>query len=180
MREKNRIITGIYESPCGALMLGSFGDRLCLCDWRIEKHSDKVSRRLCRMLDADFSEGNSDVIDEAARCLDRYFDGLRPVLDIPLLFVGSPFQKKVWEALLTIPYAHTLSYGELARRIGMPAAVRAVANANGANSLSIFVPCHRVVGSDRSLTGYAGGLAAKEFLLDLERRNCLRNRRDGL
>ncbi|WP_302027335.1 methylated-DNA--[protein]-cysteine S-methyltransferase, partial [uncultured Duncaniella sp.] len=88
--------------------------------------------------------------------------------DIPLLFVGTEFQKRVWNELLTIPYATPLSYGELARRIGMPSAVRAVANANGANAISIFVPCHRIIGTDRSLTGYGGGLPAKRHLLDVE------------
>ena len=87
---------------------------------------------------------------------------------MPLLFVGSHFQKSVWQMLLEIPYGQTISYGEMARRIGMPKAVRAVANANGANAISIFAPCHRVIGSDRSLTGYGGGLDTKKFLLALE------------
>ena len=83
--------------------------------------------------------------------------------------VGTAFQQRVWEGLLSIPYGKTVSYGEMARRIGMPTSVRAVANANGANAISIFIPCHRVIGSDGSLTGYGGGLPAKRFLLDLER-----------
>ena len=87
---------------------------------------------------------------------------------MPLLFVGTDFQKAVWNELLKIPFGKTVSYGEMALRIGMPKAVRAVANANGANSISIFAPCHRVIGSDRSLTGYGGGLSAKKFLLELE------------
>ena len=87
---------------------------------------------------------------------------------MPLLFVGSDFQKSVWQMLLEIPYGQTISYGEMARRIGIPKAVRAVANANGANAISIFAPCHRIIGSDRSLTGYGGGLEAKKFLLELE------------
>ena len=87
---------------------------------------------------------------------------------MPLLFVGTDFQKKVWRELLNIPFGETISYKEMARRIGLPTAVRAVANANGANSVSIFAPCHRVIGSDNSLTGYGGGLAAKEKLLKLE------------
>lgn len=78
------------------------------------------------------------------------------------------FKKKVWNELLNIPYGQTISYGKMAKKIGMPKAVRAVANANGANSISIFAPCHRVIGSDHSLTGYAGGLKAKQMLLELE------------
>lgn len=169
MKEKNRIITRKYESPCGTLMLGSFGDKLCLCDWQVEKHRDHVDNRLRRLLDAEFLDGTSAVIDTAIAQLDEYFAGTRQEFNVPVLFAGTDFQKKVWNALLTIPFGNTVSYREISRRIGIPKAVRAVANANGANSISIFVPCHRVIGSDNTLTGYGGGLAAKEFLLKLER-----------
>lgn len=157
-----------YESPCGVLLLGSFGDRLCLCDWQAEQHRGRVDRRLKRILRAEFEEETSEVIERAVRQLDEFFAGRRREFDVPLLFVGTDFQKTVWNELLKIPFGKTISYGEMARRIGMPEAVRAVANANGANSLSIFAPCHRVIGSDRSLTGYAGGLEAKRMLLELE------------
>ena len=168
MKEKNIIRTRRYESPCGILLLGSFDGKLCLCDWQVEKHRDHVYRRLKRILHADFEEGTSDVIEKAVLQLDGYFAGKRRVFDMPLLFVGTDFQKKVWNELLKIPFGETLSYGEMARRIGMPEAVRAVANANSANSMSIFVPCHRVIGSDNSLTGYGGGIEAKRKLLELE------------
>lgn len=150
-------------------MLGSFGDKLCLCDWQVERHRDHVDNRLRRLLDAEFLDGTSAVIDTAIAQLDEYFAGTRQEFNMPILFAGTDFQKKVWDALLTIPFGNTVSYREIGRRIGMPKAVRAVANANGANSISIFVPCHRVIGSDNTLTGYGGGLAAKEFLLKLER-----------
>ena len=110
----------------------------------------------------------SNIIQETSKQLDEYFDGKRTVFDIPMLFAGTDFQKKVWHKLLEIPYGVTISYGELATQLGMPKAVRAVANANGANAISIIVPCHRVIGSDHSLTGYGGGLAAKKKLLELE------------
>lgn len=167
-KEKNTIKIKRYESPCGVLMLGSFGDKLCLCDWQVEKHRYHVDRRLKRLLRAEFEEGTSEVIGKAERQLDEFFAGQRREFDIPLLFVGTDFQKTVWNELLKIPFGQTISYGEMARRIGMPKAVRAVANANGANSMSIFAPCHRVIGSDRSLTGYGGGLDAKRMLLELE------------
>ena len=157
-----------YESPCGVLLLGSFGDKLCLCDWQVEKHRGHVDRRLKRVLRAEFEEGTSEVIEKAASELDEFFAGKRKTFDVPLLFAGTDFQKNVWNELLKIPFGKTISYGEMAQHIGMPKAVRAVANANGANSLSIFAPCHRVIGSDRSLTGYGGGLPAKKFLLELE------------
>ncbi len=168
-KEKNTIITAKYNTPCGTLMLGSFGDQLCLCDWQAEKHCDRVNNRLRRFLNAEFSDGSSVVIDKALRELDEYFAGHRREFDIPLMFAGTDFQKKVWNALLAIPYGKTISYGEMARHIGLPKAVRAVANANGANSISIIAPCHRVIGSNNTLTGYGGGLAAKEYLLRLEK-----------
>ena len=167
-KEKNIIKVQRYESPCGLLLLGSFGDKLCLCDWQVEKHRDHVDRRLKRMLCSEFEVGTSEVIEKAARQLDEFFAGKRKEFDVPLLFVGTDFQKTVWNELLEIPFGKTVSYGEMAQRIGMSKAVRAVANANGANSISIFAPCHRVIGSDRSLTGYGGGLPAKKFLLELE------------
>lgn len=169
MKGQNRIITGIYESPCGTLMLGSLADRLCLCDWHVgPEHNNRVNGRLRRRLGAELEEGSSPVIGSAITQLDEYFAGARREFDVPLLFTGTDFQQKVWNALLAIPYGQTVSYGDMARQIGSPGAVRAVANANGANAISIFVPCHRVIGSNGALTGYAGGLEAKEFLLKLE------------
>lgn len=165
---ENIITTALYDSPCGPLLLGSFDGKLCLCDWQIEKHHARVARRLKRILHADFREGTSGIIEQAAHQLDEYFAGKRTAFEVPLLFAGTDFQKKVWNELFAIPYGATISYGELARRIGMPKAVRAVANANGANSISIFAPCHRIIGSDRSLTGYAGGIETKRYLLRLE------------
>lgn len=160
-----------YGAPCGRLVLGAFANRLCLCDWVQGKHREQNEQRLRRILSADFRTGTSSLLDAAALQLDEYFAGQRRRFDIPLLLTGTEFQKKVWQALLEIPYGATISYGELASRIGMPHAVRAVANANGANAISIFAPCHRVIGSDNSLTGYAGGLPAKQYLLGLEQKN---------
>lgn len=168
MKPSNTIQIQRYHSPCGDLMLGSFEGKLCLCDWAVEKHRDVVDVRLRKILQADYEEKASDIIRETGKQLDEYFDGKRTVFDIPLLFAGTDFQKKVWHKLLEIPYGTTLSYRELATRLNMPKAVRAVANANGANAISILVPCHRVIGSDHSLTGYGGGLDAKKALLTLE------------
>lgn len=169
--QSRQIVIKRYEAPCGTLVLGSFGERLCLCDWLVERHRAAVDRRLSRVLNARFCEGASPIIEEAERQLDEYFDGKRKEFNIPLLFAGTEFQKKVWTELLKIPYGVTVSYAELAQRIGMPKACRAVANANGANAISVFVPCHRVIGSDHSLTGYGGGLDTKLALLQLESNN---------
>jgi methylated-DNA-[protein]-cysteine S-methyltransferase len=100
--------------------------------------------------------------------LDEYFAGERVDFDLPLRMEGSPFQREVWAALREIPYGETVSYGELARRIGRPHASRAVGLANGRNPISIVVPCHRVIGASGSLTGYGGGIERKRFLLELE------------
>lgn len=106
--------------------------------------------------------------DDVREQLDAYFAGKLRVFDLPLAPRGTPFQMDVWRALQEIPYGETRSYAQLARVIGRPDAVRAVGAANGANPLPIVVPCHRVIGSNGSLTGFGGGLNAKRFLLDLE------------
>jgi methylated-DNA-[protein]-cysteine S-methyltransferase len=107
---------------------------------------------------------------EALRQLDAYFAGRLRQFDLPLAPSGTAFQQRVWQALCDIPYGETVSYGQLARQIERPAAVRAVGAANGQNPISIVIPCHRVIGSDGRLVGYGGGLPAKSMLLDLERR----------
>ncbi len=107
-------------------------------------------------------------LDQACRQLDEYFGGQRRRFDLPLAPRGTAFQQAVWRALLEIPFGETRSYRQQAERIGRPTAIRAVGTANGANPLAVIVPCHRVIGSDGSLTGYAGGLARKALLLELE------------
>jgi methylated-DNA-[protein]-cysteine S-methyltransferase len=111
---------------------------------------------------------NSHVIDQAAAELAEYFAGKRREFHTPLRFAGTAFQREVWRALCVIPYGVTRSYGELAQLLARPAASRAVGAANGQNPISIFVPCHRLVGSTGKLTGYGGGLAFKQWLLELE------------
>jgi methylated-DNA-[protein]-cysteine S-methyltransferase len=108
------------------------------------------------------------VLVETERQLGEYFAGDRRSFDVPLSFAGTDFQKRVWAALLAIPFGETRSYGEIADQLGNPGASRAVGAANGRNPISIIAPCHRVVGSNGKLTGFAGGLEAKAFLLDLE------------
>ncbi len=105
---------------------------------------------------------------DASRQIEEYFAGRRRSFDLALDPQGTDFQRSVWRALMEIPYGHTISYAELARRIGRPGAFRAVGLANGANPIPIVIPCHRVIGADGSLTGYGGGLAAKKTLLALE------------
>jgi methylated-DNA-[protein]-cysteine S-methyltransferase len=157
-----------YKSPLGELVLGSFRGSLCLCDWRYRKMMPRIRRRIESTLGAEFSEGESDVIREAEWQLAEYFGGERKNFELPLLTTGTEFQKRVWTELLKIPYGQTISYKELARRTGRAGAVRAAAGANGANALSIIIPCHRVISSGGGLGGYAGGLGVKDKLLRLE------------
>ncbi|AMO62697.1 O-6-methylguanine DNA methyltransferase [Mycolicibacterium phlei] len=107
---------------------------------------------------------------EAVEQLEAYFAGELSEFDLELELIGTDFQRRVWAALLTIPYGETRSYGEIARQIGAPGASRAVGLANGHNPISIIVPCHRVIGANGSLTGYGGGLERKRLLLDMEKR----------
>jgi len=168
MAASNNIYTQVYHSPCGDLLLGSLGDRLCLCDWANRHNANAVLSRLRRYLHADFIEGNSAVIDVAISQLDEYFQGTHSAFAIPLLFAGTAFQQAVWSSLLTIPYGKTITYLQLAERHHCPQSVRAVANAVGSNAISVLVPCHRIIGTNGTHTGYAGGLPAKRFLLQLE------------
>ena len=159
-----------YQSPVGEMIIGSYRDKLCICDWAVEKRRGTIDRRIQRHLNASYEEGTSKVIERAISQLDEYFAGNRTTFSVPVAFTGSEFQCAVWTELMTIPYGSTISYGELARRIKNPKAVRAVASANATNPISIFVPCHRVIGSNHKLTGYGGGLDAKQRLLELESR----------
>ena len=149
------------DSPVGSLILIAGEVRLVAIVW---KNDDPRRVRLTNLCE----NRAHPVLIEAERQLRDYFAGNRQAFDLKLDFVGTDFQKKVWNALLAIPYGQTRSYAEIANAIGNSRAVRAVGAANGKNPISIIAPCHRVVGSDGHLVGYAGGLAAKRYLLTLE------------
>jgi methylated-DNA-[protein]-cysteine S-methyltransferase len=164
----NTIYITYYQSPVGTIVLGSYNNELCLANWHNAKHKERVERRVAKGLKAKYEEGSSETIEKCIKQLDEFFANKRENFDIPLLLVGSEFQKSVWKALLDVAYGKTASYLELSRNIGNEKAVRAVANANGANAISILVPCHRIIGTNGTLTGYAGGLDIKEKLLKIE------------
>ncbi len=169
MSHCSAIVISPYRSPCGQLVLGEWGGELCLCDWNVRKRRDVIACRLLKHFQAvAFEWGDTPLLRQAAFQLDEYFQRKRRTFDLPLCFAGTPFQKRVWHSLLGIGYGHRLSYSQLSESVGHPKAIRAVASAVGANAMSIVVPCHRVIGADGSLTGYAGGLAAKRHLLALE------------
>jgi methylated-DNA-[protein]-cysteine S-methyltransferase len=162
------IITNNYLTPFGELLLGSFEERLCLCDWRYRKMRNNIDQRVQTVLQAGYQPGLSGVLEGTKLQLEEYFSGIRKEFTIPLQLAGSDFQQSVWNALLEIPYGTTMTYSALSKKLGNMKAIRAVASANGANALSILVPCHRVIGSSGELTGYAGGLSVKKKLLQLE------------
>ncbi|MBE5797803.1 MAG: methylated-DNA--[protein]-cysteine S-methyltransferase [Clostridiales bacterium] len=121
--------------------------------------------------DKPLSPPDTPLLTEAVHQLSAYFNGTLTDFDLPLHMTGTPFQLRCWQALRTIPYGETISYGEQARRIGSPRATRAVGGANHRNPISIVVPCHRVIGADGSLTGYGGGLGMKRWLLEHEQKH---------
>ena len=159
-----------HKTAYGELIIGVFDNHLCLCDWRYRKMRNSVDDRLQRFLNSPYKEEVHPVIQQCIQQLQEYFSKSRRNFDLPLLLAGSHFQKRVWQALLKIPYGTTSTYLELASNppIDNPQSIRAVAAANGANAISIIVPCHRVIGSDGKLVGYAGGIPAKQKLLELE------------
>lgn len=151
----------VIDSPLGPLTLvGAAGALTGLYMRRQQRHPPAET----------FGPADPAPFTTATVQLEDYFDGRRTDFDLPLALDGTDFQRRVWAALRQIPYGHTVTYRQLAERIGRPSAARAVGLANGRNPVSIIVPCHRVVGATGELTGYAGGLERKRWLLELERR----------
>lgn len=147
------------ESPLGPILLTSNGTALTMLAMHQQKHGSEIQPDWRRDA-APFAE--------AVKQLDAYFAGELKDFDLPLAPAGTPFQQSVWQALLTVPFGATASYGEIAQGIGNPKACRAVGLANGQNPIAIIIPCHRIIGSNGKLTGYGGGLNRKEWLLSHE------------
>jgi methylated-DNA-[protein]-cysteine S-methyltransferase len=142
-----------------------------LLDFVKGKTRGTVEDRIRRVLDAELVEQDVEILRETRRQLNEYLEGQRKGFDIPVLMVGTDFQKNVWNAVMKVPYGATSTYSQTARDIGKERAVRAVGNAMAANPISVVVPCHRIIGSNGELVGYGGGLSVKRRLLDLERSN---------
>ncbi len=151
-----------YDSPLGQLDLVASDDGLVAVLW-----PDDSPKRV-RLEGEIVADASNPVLTKTVQQLDEFFAGDRKSFDVPLDLRGTEFQVATWQSLAKIPYGETATYGEQAKLLGRPKAVRAIGAANGRNPVSIVLPCHRVVGADGSLTGFAGGLDAKRFLLDLE------------
>jgi methylated-DNA-[protein]-cysteine S-methyltransferase len=149
----NALCFGYYQSPIGLIEIAGTSRAVVALDF-VERYRDHYA--------------SSGIMQGAVQQIEEYFNGTRLEFDLAIDPQGTDFQKAVWRQLLRIPFGQTASYGDIARAIGNPKAVRAVGGANGRNPISLVVPCHRIIGSDGSLTGYAGGLWRKEWLLKHE------------
>jgi AraC family transcriptional regulator of adaptative response/methylated-DNA-[protein]-cysteine methyltransferase len=164
-----RLFAQFVETPIGAMVVVACDAGLCLVEFTDRAELPRELADLRARHGSPIAQVPHDHTRAAAAQLTAYFERRRAAFDVPLAPHGTPFQRAVWQSLLAIPAGTTIGYAEQARRLGRPTAVRAVAGANGANRLAIVVPCHRVVGSDGRLTGYAGGVWRKRWLLDHER-----------
>jgi len=167
----NKIYFQYYKTKIGELILGSFENKLCLLDFRYRRMRTTVDNRLKRELNAEYIEQDTTILKETRKQIDEYLIGERIKFEIPILMVGSDFQKQVWNALIAVNYGEVATYLDLAKSIDNEKAVRAVASANGANSIGLIIPCHRIIGSNGDLVGYGGGLPIKKRLLNLEKKN---------
>lgn len=166
-RENIITVTRIL-SPLGPLFAGATDSGICLLEFTDRRMLETQIKRLRHLLNAEFIPGQSDVFFDLDLQLREYFAGTRQEFDLPLVLPGTTFQKQAWAALQEVPYGQTRSYGQQAKLMGNPKAVRAVGKANGDNRIAIIVPCHRIIAADGSLTGYGGGLWRKKYLLELE------------
>lgn len=161
-------LTYVYmDSPLGQMVLCALDDRVCAVDF-VEEDALFAIKRMEKRHQVIAKAGNNAVLSQVMGELEEYFQQKRTIFTVPMLLSGTPFQQRVWQILLEIPYGQTISYKTEAVRYGNERAIRAIASANGKNPLSILVPCHRVIGSNGALVGYAGGLHRKAALLTLE------------
>jgi methylated-DNA-[protein]-cysteine S-methyltransferase len=174
----NQINIQLHKTEIGEVVLGSFRGKLCLLGFRSREMTRTADDRIKKALNAEFVERDDEILEKTRTQLNEYLQGRRREFDIPVLIVGTAFQKSIWNELMKVPYGATSTYGQIAEDISSPKAVRAVGNANSANPISIIVPCHRIIGSDGGLVGYGGGLSVKRRLLDLEQSNLADRRQD--
>lgn len=170
MKTKTIVYTQTISTPLGDMAAYATEKGLCFLKFANQTKGKKIVQQVLKSLNADLINEENAVLAQTRRELDEYFNGSRRTFDTSLHIVGTDFQRRVWRTLQTIAYGKTLSYGDEAKQMQQANAARAVANANGRNRISIIIPCHRVIGSNGSLTGYGGGLERKQWLLDFEQR----------
>lgn len=158
------LYSSTLSSPVGEISIGVIDDAIVAVRFTF----DEIEKIACRLRVPLVRNATHPLLEQCSKELNEYFSHQRKSFDLPLHFIGTDFQQRVWKVLLSIPYGSTVSYREEAEKLKALLAVRAVARANGANPIAILVPCHRVIGSDGSLTGYTGGLEIKKYLLDWE------------
>lgn len=163
-----QIVASRIDSPLGQLLIGATGEGICLVEFGDERRTDRQPGDLHKHFACEMTSGTNEHLDQLAVELAEYFEGRRQEFTVRLVYPGTAFQVRVWDALQKIPYGQTWSYEALAQEIGCPNAQRAVGMANGRNRIGIVIPCHRVVNKGGKLGGYGGGLWRKEFLLKLE------------
>ncbi|GGF05665.1 AraC family transcriptional regulator, regulatory protein of adaptative response / methylated-DNA-[protein]-cysteine methyltransferase [Chishuiella changwenlii] len=159
------------ETPLGTMLACATNTGICLLEFTDRRMLETSLKSISKKLKATIVQGNNQHFDLLESQLQEYFNGERKEFTVPLHIIGTEFQNKVWSVLMDIPYGETKAYQEQAISIGNPKSVRAVANANGMNTISILIPCHRVIGSDGDLKGYGGGLWRKKYLLDFEKKS---------
>jgi AraC family transcriptional regulator of adaptative response/methylated-DNA-[protein]-cysteine methyltransferase len=165
------ITTTNIETELGIMIAGAVDEGICLLEFSDRKMLNTEYKDLSRYFNTTIQEGESSHFLTIRKQLKEYFEGARTEFSVPLVTPGTPFQLSVWKELMKIPYGKTRSYHEQSVALGKPESIRAVANANGMNRVSIIIPCHRVIGSDGQLTGYGGGLKRKRWLLDHEKKH---------
>lgn len=173
----DRIVVSWVESPMGPLVTAANDRGVCLLEFTDRRRLETQFNTLKKLFSSAIVPGENEHLSNLRKELQAYFEGRLQQFSVPLVYPGSPFQLRVWNELLRIPYGETCSYEQLARRIGCETGQRAVGHANGANRLAIVIPCHRVVNKDGKLGGYGGGLWRKQHLLDLERDTLLSKHR---
>ncbi|WP_027421298.1 methylated-DNA--[protein]-cysteine S-methyltransferase [Crocinitomix catalasitica] len=166
---KSTLYTANFSTPIGEMYGLATDDGICLLEFAERKELKEEIASLKDYFKSEILDDENDHLLLLHKELHDYFKGKLQKFTVPTLLIGTDFQVSVWESLKSVPYAETRSYLEQTESIGEPNAIRAVATANGKNKLAIIIPCHRIIGSDGSLTGYAGGIDRKRFLLNLER-----------
>jgi methylated-DNA-[protein]-cysteine S-methyltransferase len=167
MSEK-QINIQFHKTKYAEFILGSYDNKLCLLDYKYRKMRQALDNKIRKMLNAEFTEKEDEILCKTKTQINEYFMGERTTFDIPLLMVGTEFEKDVWRSLLKVPYGQTATYSDLVSNSNNINTLKSISKANGSNSIALIVPCHRIIDDNGDLVGYGGGLPLKLKLLNLE------------